>query len=786
VSVARLRSGLERALLPVTLLGLAGGVVAHLAGASTIGDLAFATATVAALLVTVVTSIITLRERRTSVDLIALLALAGALALGELAAGAVIAVMLSGGVALERFASRRAQRELTALLARVPRTTHRETDGTLERIPVGAIAVGDRLVVRRGEVVPTDGVLLSDHAVLDDSALTGESRPVELDSGQVIRSGGLNTGAALQVRATTTAARSTYAGIVALVERAAADRSPFVRLADRYAGRFVALTVVLAGAAWLVSGDAVRALAVLVVATPCPLLLAAPAAIVGGVNAAARRGIIVKGGGALEALAESEIVLLDKTGTLTTGRPRVSRVQPGPGYDAHELLRLAGSLEQVSLHPFAPAVVDAAREVAPLVFPSGTDEVLGSGITGSVDGREVRIGRPSFVAPGEVPPPELRTARRTADAEGATAVHVAVDGQLAGVLVLQDTTRPEAPRAVQELRAAGIDRVVMVTGDRPEVAELLAGSVDVDRVLADRSPSDKVDAVRDAARHGRTVMVGDGVNDAPALAAADVGIAMGARGATAASETADVVLTADRLGEVAVAVRVARRTRRIARQSVLAGMGMSGVAMVVASLGWLAPVVGALVQELIDLVVILNALRAARLGDAVPTPAAQVAVPAELAVQHALHRRELDELDRVAGSLGDLPPGEVHAELDRVRHYLADELLPHELGEERALYPVLATAAPGEDPTLPMVRTHREIARRIRLFERAVDGLPAGPLDPVDRHDLQRRLWGLHAILALHVALEDELFTAWLAPAEVSDDRRGGGPAEAAPAETPR
>jgi heavy metal translocating P-type ATPase len=614
------------------------------------------------------------------------------------------------------------------------------------------------LVVKVGEVVPVDGMLLSDRAVLDEAALTGEARPVEAHAGQLVASGVVNAGGPMEVRATATSEASTYAGIVRLVEAASTERAPFVRVADRFAGVFLVVTILLAGGAWLVSGDPVRALAVLVVATPCPLILAAPAAIVGGVSASARRGIIVKGGTALESLAGGRVVLLDKTGTVTSGRPRVAQVHPVTGFPAAEVLRLAGSLDQVSVHPFAPAIVEAAHaRSGELALPTDVHEEVGQGISGEVDGRAVRVGQLEYAASGAAVPPELRRVRRRGAIEARSIVYVAADGALVGAIALHDPVRPDTPRSIQALRAAGIEHILMVTGDRAEIADLVGDTVGVDRVLAEHGPEDKLDAVHEASRLGRTIMVGDGINDAPALALADTGVAMGARGATAASEAADVVLTNDRLDGLADAVLIARRTRRIAWQSAVSGISLSAVAMVVAAAGYLTPVAGAIVQEVIDLAVILNALRTLRVPGLHARPASTAGAPHSVA-DHAELQAGLEDLGIVAEALDRLDGAEALGALRRVRAFLADELLPHELEEERTIYPQLRGLLAGEDPTVPLVRTHREIARRIRLFSRLVEEIdPAGP-DPDEILDLQRSLFGLQAVLELHLALEDELY----------------------------
>ena len=552
-------------------------------------------------------------HRQPGVDLIAVLAMGGALALEEYLAGAVIAFMLATGRTLEDLADARAHRELSALLERAPRSAHRYRDGSLSSVPIGEVRPGDLLLVKHGEVVPVDGLLVSGIGVFDESALTGESRPVERSEGEQIRSGAVNAGAAFDLRAVASADRSTYAGIVRLVEQAQREKAPFVRLADRYALIFIPVTLGIAGLAWAISGDPVRALAVLVVATPCPLILAAPIAIVAGISRAAKRGIIVKGGGALEALARGRVLLFDKTGTLTTGTPELAEVTAFGDLDPDEVLRLGASLDQVSPHVLATAIVTAARHRGlELSFPEGVREEPGAGIRGTVEGRSVALGKTSWVAQGQPLPAQARDVRRRSAMEGSSCVMVSVDGRVAGALVLEDPIRPDTPRVIRTLRRAGIERVVMVTGDHPDVAESVGISIGVDRILSERDPADKVDAVRAESEFGMTIMVGDGVNDAPALAAADVGVAMGARGATASSEAADVVLVVDRLDRVAEAMRIARRSRGIAVQSVVIGMGLSFVGMLFGAFGLLLPVGGAIVQEAIDVAVILNALRALR------------------------------------------------------------------------------------------------------------------------------------------------------------------------------
>jgi heavy metal translocating P-type ATPase len=549
------------------------------------------------------------------VDAIALVAMGGSLILGEYLAGAVIALMLSGGNALEALAVRRARRALTSLLERAPKVAHRRRGEELEEVPVGELAVGDVVTVRAGEVVPVDGILVTGLAVVDESTLTGEPLPVSYGEGGLLRSGSTNSGEAFDLRATRPAAESAYAQVVRLVRSAEEQRAPFVRLADRYAIFFLPVTAAIAGAAWALSGDPVRALAVFVVATPCPLILAAPIALISGISRAARSGIVLKGATAIEKLGTARTVLLDKTGTLTLGTPEIERIVSFDGLESDELLRLAASLDQLSAHVLAEALVGSARKRGlSLQFPRQVDEKPGQGIEGRVGNRTVAVGSPAWLRERGI---------RTAGVEklledepsGRAKVIVGVDGRAAGAIVMGDHLREDAPELVERLHAAGVKRVAMVTGDQQNVAEEIARQLGVDNIYADQSPEDKLEVVRETRSHPEwqpVVMVGDGVNDAPALALADVGVAMGSAGATVSSETADAVITVDRIGRVADAVLVGRRSFGIARQSVVAGMGLSIVAMVFAAFGYISPLAGALLQEAIDVAVILNALRALR------------------------------------------------------------------------------------------------------------------------------------------------------------------------------
>ncbi|MBV9288027.1 MAG: heavy metal translocating P-type ATPase, partial [Hyphomicrobiales bacterium] len=601
----------RRALLLLAVAGRLLGLLAWARGRGDLADWCWAGGTVPVVVGLIVSMIRDVLAGRLGVDAVAFVSMSGALALGQYLAGVVIAVMYAGGNILEDVAVARAERDLRSLIDRAPKIAHRRIGSAIEDVPVGEVAVGDALLVRAGEVVPVDGVIVSALAVLDEAALTGEPIPMSRRASELARSGSINAGETFELRASTTAKESTYASIVRMVGAAQAAKAPFVRVADRFALLLLPVTLVTAGLAWWFSGDPIRALAVLVASTPCPLILAAPVAFIAGVAQAARRGILIKGSGPLEALARAHAVMFDKTGTLTVGGARLVAIEAAPGQDADEILRLAGSLEQASHHVVAATLVEAAvAKGLKLSIPSDVRETVGSGIEGVVGGRRVRVGSRQLVYGAAKPEDWAARALRRASWRSALSVFVAVDDRSIGAILLADELRRDTPHAVQALRAVGVSRIVMVTGDHADAAETIGAALDLDAVLADREPADKVDAVAAEQRQHPTVMVGDGINDAPALAAADVGVAMGARGASASSEAADVVILVDRLDRVSDAVAIAKRAHAIAMQSIVAGMGMSGLAMGCAAAGFLPPIAGALTQEIIDVAVILNALRA--------------------------------------------------------------------------------------------------------------------------------------------------------------------------------
>jgi heavy metal translocating P-type ATPase len=551
-----------------------------------------------------------LRQGVIGVDLLAVVAIVSTVLVGELLASWIIVLMLTGGEALEDFAQGRAERELKGLIDRAPRSAHRiaPDSGTIEEVAVGEVVVGDRLLVRPSEIVPVDGRLSSDTAAVefDESSLTGESLPVEHHGGDLVLSGSVNGSAAVTVTATADARHSQYQSIVLLVSEAASRPAPVVRLADRFALPFTALALLIGGAAWFVSGDPVRFAEVLVLATPCPLIIAAPIAFMAGMSRAAKNGVIVKGGAVLETLSRARSVVFDKTGTLTEGRPTITRLRTENGFTEHELLRLAASAEQYSSHVLAESVIRSARDAGlDLDDTDDAHEVATAGVEARFAGHDVLVGKLGFVA-------ERASGAKEYELEpGELAIYVAVDGVFAGAIIAHDGLRANATSTIAELLRRGARNIIMLTGDAPATAHAIAAQAGITDVRAGCLPADKVEAV--ARLDDRpVVMVGDGVNDAPVLAAADVGIAMGARGATAASDSADVVILLDDLSKTATAVRIGQDSVRIALQSIWIGIALSVALMATAAFGVIPAALGAGLQEVVDLICILNALRALR------------------------------------------------------------------------------------------------------------------------------------------------------------------------------
>jgi heavy metal translocating P-type ATPase len=612
-------------LLLIALAGLSTGLIFHFLGRAGAAHVAWATGGATVLVALAIEILRSLRRGEVGLDIVAALSMSAALTFGETLAAAVVALMYSGGTFLEGFAEGRARREMHDLLSRVPRTATRHRNGALEEVPLDDIVPGDRLLIRQGDVVPVDGRIVSTTAFLDTSALTGESLPLRLGEGDEAMSGSTNAADAFDVVASRIAKDSTYAGIVRLVEEAQRSKAPMSRLADRWSLGFLAVTVAIAFAAWWFTGDPIRAVAVLVVATPCPLILAVPVALVAGLSRAAHFGVLIKGAKPLEAMARIRTLILDKTGTLTDGRPQIVSIESHDAMRGEDILRFAAALDQASKHPVAQAIVASAkRRGLDLSVPDEVVEIPGEGVAGTVRGHAVVVGGHNFVARRvggtSNDPPEL--------AAGSVLVAVAVNGRMVGHLVMSDPLRDGARDMLAGLRREGIGRILLATGDRAEVAKRVTEGLGLDGVRAELTPDQKVLLVLTERKNGPVMMVGDGVNDAPALAAADVGVAMGARGAAASAEAADVVLLVDRIDRLGPGIEIARRSRQIAAESVVAGIGLSVLGMVAAAFGYLTPVQGALLQEAIDVAVILNALRALRIAPreyTAPTPAALTA-----------------------------------------------------------------------------------------------------------------------------------------------------------------
>ncbi len=596
-------------LFGLAVAGLAGGLLAPYAGFGPYRGWIWGVPAAAILAVLLVEIVRSLLKGEVGLDIVAGFSISAALAFGETLAAGVVALMYAGGQLLEDYASNRARADMKALLGRVPKTALRYDDGHLGEVAIDAIRPGDRLLIRQGDIVPADGRVSSGKALLDMAALTGESVPVKSLEGQDVQSGARSLDTAFDMVATRPASESTYAGIVRLVQAAQAAKAPMVRLADRYALVFLAVTLALAGGTWYFTGDHIRMLAVLVSATPCPLILAVPVAIISGMGKAARRGVLMKGGPVLETMARARNLVIDKTGTLTRGRAELAGIIPTAHWEPEEMLRLAASLEQASAHVTAASIVAAAQDKGlALAYPKDVRETAGEGLSGIVEGHRVLVGGHDFVTRqlgrSSLPPPEREP--------GTALAALAISGRLAGHLLLADAVRPETPLALQRLRQAGIKRIVLASGDSQGVVDRVGDGLGLDLLRGELKPEEKVAIVLAERKSGVTLMVGDGVNDAPALAVADVGISMGATGSAAATESADAVLLVDDLTRLAEGLSAARRARAIAVQSVLAGLGMSFAAMLAAAFGYITVVEGALLQEAIDVAVILNALRALR------------------------------------------------------------------------------------------------------------------------------------------------------------------------------
>lgn len=544
-------------------------------------------------------------RREFGLDILAVIAMIATLAVGEYIAASIIVLMLTGGEALENYAAYRAKRDLRSLLDRAPNMARRlpsleAAPDDAEEILIEDVAKGDYLLVRPSEVVPVDGVTF-DKASVDESSLTGEAGAVHKNVGDTILSGSVNGTQAIRIQASKSAADSQYQKIIALVRQAEDQQAPIVRVADRYAVPFTVVSLLIAAVAWAISGDPVRFAEVLVLATPCPLLIGAPVAFLGGMSRASNAGVIVKGGAVLESLAAAKSIAFDKTGTLTYGRPTVAEVHT-EGFDCGRTLAYAAAAEQFSTHVLAASIIQAADGLELPVAEDGT-EVDAEGVEATVDGVKVRVGTLDFIR--RVAP----EAREIDFRHGQTAAYVTIDNKYAGALILDDQPRANAAELVSALQHHGFERTVVLTGDNANTAHAIAGQVGIPEYQASLLPQDKVRLLKEMEPHP-VIMVGDGINDAPVLAAAGVGIAMGARGDTEASEAADVVITRDDISRVARAIDIGRWTLTVAKTAIWIGIVLSVALMLVAAFGYIPAVVGALLQEVIDLATILYALRA--------------------------------------------------------------------------------------------------------------------------------------------------------------------------------
>lgn len=541
----------------------------------------------------------TLKSGKYGVDILAITAIIATLAVREYWASLMILIMLTGGDSLEDYAAKKANKELRALLDNSPQKAHQSINGTLIDIMVEKVAIGDDLLVKPGEIVPVDGRVTKGVSVVDESSLTGESRPVNKKIGDSLMSGSINGDSSLTMKAEKSAADSQYQTIVKLVKESEAQPARFVRMADRYAVPFTITAYLIAGAAWFISKDPTRFAEVLVVASPCPLILAAPIALVAGMSRSSRNGIVVKTGTTLEKMAEAKSVAFDKTGTITKGVLSVDKIVSTSEISADNLLILAASAEQESSHILARSLVSYASSSV-LKKVSELEEVTGSGVKAIIDGKIIRVGKPTFVSQQKIE-----------EVANQTIIYISQDNHYLGYITFTDSIRPEAKETMNQLRNLQVNHLLMLTGDHQQVADDIAKKVGISVVYAECLPQDKIDVLKQLSDDLRPmIMVGDGVNDAPSLAIADIGIAMGAHGATAASETADAVILKDDLEKVSIAVKISKDTMKIAKQSVLIGILICTVLMLIASTGIIPALFGAVLQEVVDTVSILSSLRA--------------------------------------------------------------------------------------------------------------------------------------------------------------------------------
>lgn len=596
--------------LSVIFVVLILGLVLYLFKLPTITNIAYSLVSVWVLIPMAQKMFKDLFHKNYGLDILAVIAVSASLILGEYLASIVIVLMIASGRALEDYAQEHAKKELSELLKRAPKIAHLKQGNNFIDISVDVIKVGDIILIKSGEVIPVDSIILDGASSVDESALTGESMPIDKVKGDLLLSGSINQQSPLTVRAKLTSKESQYEQIVAMVSNAVSAKSPFVRLADMYSVPFTLLSLAIAILAWILSGEPQRALEVLVLATPCPLLIATPVALVSGMSKGARSGIIFKNGSALEKLANLNMIAFDKTGTLTLGSPKVHKIEVyNNNYSTDDILSISASAESSSMHTLAQSVVEYAKQhnIAKLKL-NAINEIVGSGITAMYNNQSVAIGKASYLKSLNV------NIKPTDYMNTHTAMYVAINNQCIGAIAFSDELRPETIKTLKSLKSLGIKYFAMLSGDKKDVAKNIAKKIGITHIHAECLPADKLKILKAYRQsHAPIAFVGDGINDAPSLASVDVGIALGAKGSTSASEAADVVIMLDDFYKISEAVQIGHRTVNIAKQSIFLGIGLSIFLMIFAGLtGLIKPVYGALLQELVDVSVILLALRAHR------------------------------------------------------------------------------------------------------------------------------------------------------------------------------
>ncbi|HBR12701.1 MAG TPA: cadmium-translocating P-type ATPase [Chryseobacterium sp.] len=540
-----------------------------------------------------------LRSGNFGVDILAISAIAATLAVGNYWASLIILIMITGGDSLEDYAQKKARKDLKSLLDNTPKIAHKKIGNDLNDVPVDDIKIGDIIIVKPKETVPVDGILLSDEVLLDESSLTGESKPVNKTKGNSLWSGSVNGSGAITIQVSKLAKDSQYQQLVQLVHNSEKEPAHFVRMADRYALPFTIVAFLIAGISYMITKDPNRIAEVLVVASPCPLILAAPIALISGMSRSSRNGVVIKSGTVIEKLDKMRAIAFDKTGTLTKGDLAVDEIIPENLYSKEELIDLVASVEQQSSHVLAISIM---KNIGSKNIPLATDlkEIEGKGVEGKVNGKLIKVGKLNFVTNQSI---QIKSEK--------TSLFVSVNDQYVGEITFSDEVRPEARQTIAQLMKMGIRKIMMISGDKQSISETIAKEIGISEVYAGCLPEDKLKILKSVSDDFRPiVMVGDGVNDAPSLTVADVGIAMGAKGSSAASDSADVVILKDNLEKVSDTVMISRETMKIARQSVFIGIAVCTVLMLIAAFGLLPALLGAGLQEVVDVISITSALRA--------------------------------------------------------------------------------------------------------------------------------------------------------------------------------